>query len=437
MYSQNQFNVLIIGGGVSGLAAAKYLADNGISHCVLEGSGRLGGRMFSVPFAGVQVDIGITTIDGGLGNPFYDLAVREGLKLHKMSDDSDKDVVLFHCGALASQSPSEEVLAESDYWVEEFLGYVGKEAENAWTDQKMGTFLKKFEEKKQFTTLQKAYFEYAMFTEFESEYGASIDDMSMWNLGDPSEWNSDQYIIEQGFGALVPAMARGVNYLLNKDVYQIDHSSEGVQVKTKDGDVFSAYKVILAVPMGVLKQNLIQITPKLPSKKKEAIQMFETTADITIYLEFPDLFWDPKCSWIGCISDDREDSLIFVNLVEVFNKPVLMVEMHPKKAERVMEWTDTQIVTMLTNALRLRYPSCPDPTTYMIPKLATDPFFYGSGTYITKAETTSHPAYQFSEAVDGRLFFSGDAAAEANNCSPLASYNSGLDAAKKIAQSLH
>jgi len=436
MEANNQFDVLIIGGGISGLSAARYFADNGVNHCVLEASGRLGGRLFTVPFAGVQVDIGTSSIDGGAGNPFYDLAVKEGLKLHKISDDPEKDIVYYHSGALAGEAPSDEVLAETEAWLEEFLTYVGKEAESAWSDKKIGSFIEKFAKKKKFTPLQRAYFEFVLFTGFEADFSASVDDMSMWNLGTLEDMNTQHYLIEQGFGALVPALSRGVNYQLNKDVYEINHSKEGVEVKTKDGDVFSAYKVLISVPMGVLKQKLIQISPKLPSKNKDAIKMFETTADTTVYLEFPDTFWDPSCSWIGCIAPKREESFLFVNLVEAFNKPVLMVNLHPKKGEAVMEWTNDQVVAMLVDALRLRYPSCPNPSTYLIPKLATDSFFYGSNTYITKAETEKHPATHFNHPVEGRLFFSGEAAAEKHNCSPLGAYNSGVEAAKKIASSL-
>lgn len=49
--SKNQ--VIIIGGGISGLAAAVELVENGIRNIViLEAQNRLGGRIFSIPAGG-------------------------------------------------------------------------------------------------------------------------------------------------------------------------------------------------------------------------------------------------------------------------------------------------------------------------------------------------------------------------------------------------
>ncbi len=52
--------VVVIGGGISGLAAAHRLAASGpdVEVVLLEASERLGGRITTVPFAGVQLDVG-------------------------------------------------------------------------------------------------------------------------------------------------------------------------------------------------------------------------------------------------------------------------------------------------------------------------------------------------------------------------------------------
>jgi uncharacterized protein with NAD-binding domain and iron-sulfur cluster len=40
--------MLIIGGGIAGLSAAKVFAERGISYILVEGANRLGGRINSV-----------------------------------------------------------------------------------------------------------------------------------------------------------------------------------------------------------------------------------------------------------------------------------------------------------------------------------------------------------------------------------------------------
>ena len=52
--------VIVIGGGIAGLAAAHRISvdDPGVDVVLLEASARLGGRITTVPFAGVQLDMG-------------------------------------------------------------------------------------------------------------------------------------------------------------------------------------------------------------------------------------------------------------------------------------------------------------------------------------------------------------------------------------------
>src|ERR1022692_886479 len=50
--------VVIVGGGIAGLAAAFFLRDSGAAVTVLEGSPRLGGKLAVSEVAGIAVDEG-------------------------------------------------------------------------------------------------------------------------------------------------------------------------------------------------------------------------------------------------------------------------------------------------------------------------------------------------------------------------------------------
>ena len=55
----NKTKVLILGAGLSGITAAKTLLDNDITDfLILEGKNYTGGRIHSVPFAGLNVEAG-------------------------------------------------------------------------------------------------------------------------------------------------------------------------------------------------------------------------------------------------------------------------------------------------------------------------------------------------------------------------------------------
>ncbi|PLW72316.1 protoporphyrinogen oxidase, partial [Streptomyces sp. DJ] len=52
-------HVVVVGGGISGLAAAWFLTSGGVPRVtVLEASSRLGGKLYADEIAGVPVDLG-------------------------------------------------------------------------------------------------------------------------------------------------------------------------------------------------------------------------------------------------------------------------------------------------------------------------------------------------------------------------------------------
>lgn len=66
--------IIIIGAGVSGIAAATKLYENGFTNLIiLEAENRIGGRINSVEFGGSIVDLGGTWVHGEVGNVVYEM----------------------------------------------------------------------------------------------------------------------------------------------------------------------------------------------------------------------------------------------------------------------------------------------------------------------------------------------------------------------------
>src|SRR5262245_32801924 len=55
----NEYDVIVVGAGAAGLAAAAHLSRNGKSVCVLEARDRIGGRILSMRPRGAAVPLGL------------------------------------------------------------------------------------------------------------------------------------------------------------------------------------------------------------------------------------------------------------------------------------------------------------------------------------------------------------------------------------------
>lgn len=70
-------DVIVIGAGVSGIAASKALSDKGTPHLILEARDRIGGRIVSSELDGTQVDLGATFIHNPGNDNMVDQAIKQ------------------------------------------------------------------------------------------------------------------------------------------------------------------------------------------------------------------------------------------------------------------------------------------------------------------------------------------------------------------------
>jgi phytoene dehydrogenase-like protein len=102
-------DVVVVGAGVAGLAAARALALGGQRVVVLEARDRIGGRTWTDSSLGVPVDLGASWIHGVDGNPLWALAPRFGVEAVEFTVGSFQ----FDGRPIAWHDPSGAALSEA------------------------------------------------------------------------------------------------------------------------------------------------------------------------------------------------------------------------------------------------------------------------------------------------------------------------------------
>jgi monoamine oxidase len=276
-------SVIIIGGGIAGLIAAKKLSAQNKRVVLLEARDRLGGRINSITLEnlpGLVLEYGAEFIHGKLP------ATLELLKEYKIP---------FHP-------------------VEGEMVNLTKESLSAHEGVAWNKLVQKMSELKKDVTLSDFLDDH-----FPGEKNVSFKNSikkyaSGFDLADPDsastmalyrEWNAesdDQFRIEGGYKELVIALYNdcirsGCKMFTSTIVKEIAWSKESVKVLTVTEKLFTASKVLITIPGGILteetKKGFIHFKPSI-AEKIDAYRNIGFGSVIKIFLVFNAAFWESQ-----------------------------------------------------------------------------------------------------------------------------------------------
>ncbi|KAI3458934.1 hypothetical protein Pfo_015597 [Paulownia fortunei] len=410
-----QSNVIVIGAGLAGLAAARQLMAFGFKVTVLEGRRRAGGRVYTKKLEGsnriAAVDLGGSVLTGTLGNPLGILARQLSFTLHKVRDkcplygvdgtpvDPDLDRRVETCfNQLLDKLSKHRVL-------------MGEVSQDVSLGAALETFRETFnEEEMNLFNWHLANLEYAN--------ASLISKLSLafWDQDDPYDMGGDHCFLPGGNGRLVQALVENVPIHYEKIVEAIRYGSDGVQVAVGGGQIYKGDMVLCTVPLGVLKSRSIEFIPELPQRKLDAIKRLGFGLLNKVALLFPHAFWGTDLDTFGHLSDHpsrRGEFFLFYSYTTVAGGPLLIALVAGEVAYRFEIVDPTQSVRRVLQILRGIYEpqgiEVPDPIQTVCTRWGSDPLSCGS--YSSVAVGASGDDYDIlAESVgDGRLFFAGEA----------------------------
>ncbi|XP_058006923.1 polyamine oxidase 1 isoform X1 [Hevea brasiliensis] len=430
-------SVIIIGAGISGLSAAKVLAENGIEDLViLEASDRIGGRIRKENFGGVSVELGagwIAGVGGKESNPVWELANQSGLRTC-FSDYSnaryniyDRSGKIFPSG-VAADSYKKAV----DSAIMKLRSLEANHVDVGEVIEPPGS--------------PKTPIELAIDFILHDFEMAEVEPISTY-----VDFGEREFLVadERGYEYLLYKMAEDFLFTsegkildarlkLNKVVREIQHSRNGVIVKTEDGSVYEANYVILSVSIGVLQSDLISFRPPLPRWKTEAIGKCDVMVYTKIFFKFPYKFWPcgPEKEFFIYAHERRGYYTFWQHMENAYpGSNVLVVTLTNGESKRVETQSDEETLKEAMQVLRDMFgPNIPNATGILVPRWWNNRFQRGS--YSNYPIISNNHVLQDIKAPVGHIFFTGEHTSERFNGYVHGGYLSGIDTSKSLLEEM-
>ncbi len=418
-----EIDILIVGAGAAGLMAARELSKAGKKVIILEARDRIGGRIYPLNEAdfGYEVAGGAEFIHGDapiskglakeigltLTNPTEWWTVRDGEPSPLVERLSPHDPLL------------EEKLRDQkvDIPVAEFLrqNFPAEKYEALWD------FVCRWTEGYDAADIERA-----------STFGLREE---MFNEGSWLQTN-----IKEGYGPMIrylsdEAKKAGAEFYLGKIVSSIDYSGEHVLVKTTDGAVYEAERVIVTLPLPLISN--VAYTPSIP-EKLAAIEKMGYGGVIKIILRFEHKWWSG-------IREEIFERMFFMLSSEQVptwwtqypeERPTLTGWLPGPKSIEASKLSDEKLLDMalksLSNIFKIELTELKKLLTHCkIINWPADPFAKGVYSYTTP--WSEEAVKELQKPVDNKLFFAGEALTDGHDAGTVeAALASGLQTANKI-----
>ncbi|KAB1209602.1 putative polyamine oxidase 2 [Morella rubra] len=419
-------SVIVIGGGMAGIAAARALHDASFQVVLLESRDRIGGRVCTDNSFGFPVDLGASWLHGVCKeNPLAPLIGRLGLPLYRTSGDNsvlyDHDLESYALFDMDGNQVPQELVTK--------VGETDKVREESSADMSISrAFSIVFDRRPELRLEGVAHNVLQWYLcRMEGWFAADADTISLKYWDEEVLLPGGHGLMVRGYLPVINTLAKGLDIRLGHRVTKIARRYNGVKVTVENGRSFVADAAIVAAPLGVLKAKAITFEPKLPEWKETAIADLGIGIENKIVLHFEKVFW-PNVEFLGVVADTSYGCSYFLNLHKATGHSVLVYMPAGQLAKDIEKMSDEAAANFAYIQLKRILPNASAPIQYLVSHWGTDVDSLGSYSYDTVGK--SHDLYERLRIPVDNLFFAGEATSSNFPGSVHGAFSTGLMAAE-------
>jgi monoamine oxidase len=400
--------VLVVGAGIAGLTVANAMAHAAVDCVVLEARGRVGGRLHTADLAGSRVDLGGSWMHHPIGNPLRHFAEAVGLGCRTANPlptlsafDCSTGLWLSHADVEASLTAELEGFTEALGGLRTRLGPTASAAEGIEAYlAATGLAAEPLRRARQ-----------GLRASVEADAAGAAEHQSLEWLWTQEEYGGDYFgdVPEDGYGAVVDAMAAGLDVRHDWPVARVDLSDGGVVVTSEAGTTEAGSHVVVAVPLGALKNDLPSVVPPLPTERTGAVHRLGFGRYEKVALKF-EAFWR-RAGWshLELFPPEAAEPAAWVFDLDAFGAgPVLVCHTFHSATGHLTEVSPAAAARWVTDMLSAALGApCPDPVAVAVTGWAEDPYAAGAYTHVPPGSSNADLDL-LGTPVAGRLLFAGE-----------------------------
>jgi len=246
-------DVVVIGAGAAGIAAARTLIARGLAVAVLEARPRVGGRAVTAALRGRAIDLGAHWLHAGPINPLVALGHARHEPMRRAAQESHL-VVGRRTGTPAEQAAFGRAFDIADRAIARAAAAPGADRPAAaGMPPALGPWRERI----------------ALVHGLVS--GRPLTHVSLQDW--PSMEYDENFFMDGGYGAYLARLAHGLPIALGSPVTRIARTAAGVSVETAGGATVRARAALITLPMMVLRES-VRFDPPLPDATRRAIDGF-------------------------------------------------------------------------------------------------------------------------------------------------------------------